>query len=620
MWKALFALPRALLLAAPLCLTATSLWAGSFLEMPDLTDLPELERDSLLLDMDIPPVRERDSDPEAGPRLNVKEFRVQGIVEFPKLGIYRSEIIERVEQIRFDFMNEDALLESGYTLDELASISDLIVEIEKDTGDRHVGPMEVQRLVFHIREQRRQRGVTLGMIETVADTITQYYRERGFILAKAYIPKQEVRDGVVTLTVLLGNLGEVNVHNNQRYSSSTVKRPFNAILDKPVTSHAVEERLFFVNDLPGLSAQAYFEPGSQVGDTAMGLYVLSERWYDANIRFDNHGSESSGEYRLYADLFIHNPLGIGDQVHLSFLNSFEPDNSTYGAFRYNLPLFSPRVRFSAGASTNQFELARGESDGISELKISGGSEVLDATLDFIVTRRRVRNTSIRLGYSEIKSKLKIGDVRERGLDDVVRNLDLIYQFDVLNEKRRVLHQGSIGVTLSDLVEGVEAGQEENPWIVPFNYTLLAFVKLPFVDAETRLVVRTSGQYSGESLSSINQFSLAGPRRARAYALNTFYADDGAHIGADWIFRAPGRLGNYIQPMVFTDYSYGVAHAIVEGAEEITAELSNIGVGARFNIGEGVRGSLTVAHPLTAKQGDRSLDDGVRVYMDVQYSF
>src|SRR5690625_5730289 len=112
-------------------------------------------------------------------------------------------------------MNEDALLESGYTLDELASISDLIVEIEKDTGDRHVGHMEVQRLVFHIREQRRQRGVTLGMIETVADPITQYYRERGFILAKAYIPKQEVRDGVGTLTVLLRNLGEVNVHNNR---------------------------------------------------------------------------------------------------------------------------------------------------------------------------------------------------------------------------------------------------------------------------------------------------------------------------------------------------------------------------------------------------------------------
>jgi hemolysin activation/secretion protein len=620
MWKAFFARRRAALLAAPLCLLVAPLWAGSFLQMPDITDLPELERDSLLLDMDIPAVRERSSDPEAGPRLNVKEFRVQGIVEFPELGILRSEIIEQVERIRFDFMNEDSLLESGYTLDELAAISDLIVEIEREAGDRHVGPMEVQRLVFHIREQRRQRGITLGMIEAVADTITQYYRERGFILAKAYIPKQQVRDGVVTLTVLLGDLGEVSVHNNRRYSQNTVRRPFNGLLDKPVTSHTIEERLFLVNDMPGLSAQAFFEPGAQVGDSAMAVYVLSERWYDANIRFDNHGSESSGEYRLYADLFLHNPTGIGDQIHLAFLNSFEPDNSTYGAFRYNTPLYFPRLRFSVGASTNQFELARGESEGINELEISGGSEVIDASLEYILTRRRVKNTSLRLGFSEIKSKVQFGDIRDRSLDDIVRNVDLRYQFDFLNERRRILHQGSVGVTLSEFVMGADAGQEENPWIIPFNYTMLTFVKIPFVDVETRLVVRTSGQYSGTSLSSINQFSLAGPRRARAYALNAFYADDGAHVGADWIFRAPGGLGDYFQPMLFADYSYGVAYESVEGADSAKAELSNVGVGGRFTIGPKVRGSLTVAHPLTAKQGDRSLDEGVQLYMDMQYSF
>ncbi|MCP4488283.1 MAG: ShlB/FhaC/HecB family hemolysin secretion/activation protein, partial [Gammaproteobacteria bacterium] len=50
-----------------------------------------------------------------------------------------------------------------------------------------------------------------GQIETVADRITQFYRQRGFHLAKAYIPKQEARDGVVTLALLLGSLGEVEV-------------------------------------------------------------------------------------------------------------------------------------------------------------------------------------------------------------------------------------------------------------------------------------------------------------------------------------------------------------------------------------------------------------------------
>ena len=200
---------------------------AGFLEMPDTSEVPEFERESLLLDMDIPALRDRDPNPEAGPRLNVKEFRVQGLIEYPELGITREKIIKQVEKIRFDMMEEGKQLDSGYTIDELKEVSDLIAEIEKETDGRHVGPVEVQKLVFLIREQRRQRGITLGMIEVVADTITRYYRERGFILAKAYIPKQHVRDGVVTITLMLGQLGEVEVKNNKRYSATLIKRVFN---------------------------------------------------------------------------------------------------------------------------------------------------------------------------------------------------------------------------------------------------------------------------------------------------------------------------------------------------------------------------------------------------------
>src|SRR6188474_93097 len=154
-----------------LCLLQSVAQAG-FLEMPDTSEVPEFERESLSLDMDIPALRDRDPNPEAGPRLNVKEFRVQGLIEYPELGITRAKIIEQVEKIRFDMMDEGKQLESGYTIDELKEVSDLIAEIEKETEGRHVSPVEVQKLVFLIREQRRSRGITLGMIEVVADTIT----------------------------------------------------------------------------------------------------------------------------------------------------------------------------------------------------------------------------------------------------------------------------------------------------------------------------------------------------------------------------------------------------------------------------------------------------------------
>ncbi|WP_051235346.1 ShlB/FhaC/HecB family hemolysin secretion/activation protein [Marinimicrobium agarilyticum] len=597
---------------------------GSFLEMPDTTEVPSYEEESLLLDMDVPGVRDRSPDPQAGPRLNVREFRVQGLVEYPELGITREAVMKKVEAIRFDMMAEDEMLESGYTLEELASLSDLIAEIEEETKERHVGPLEVQRVVFHVREQRRERGVTLGMIETVADTITQYYRERGFILAKAYIPKQRVRDGVVNLTVLMGDLGEVRVENNQRYRDRTIERLFDGILDKPVKAGLIEERLFFVNDLPGLRARGFFEPGLQVGDSRMIVNVTDERRLDANLRIDNHGSENSGEYRLYGDVYWHNPTGMGDQLQVGVLNSYDPDNSLYGMVRYRVPAYFPRLKFSMGASNNDFLVGSG-SDDINSLTIEGKSTVLDAGFDYHLLRTRLRNRSLHLNWAQIESEITF-DGQSSGDDSVVENVTVEYRFERLDEKRRLLHQGGISATASRLVEATqqEAELDQAPELLNLDYTLLAFWRLPFTEINTRVISRTSLQYSGTALSSVNQFSLSGPRKARGYALNAFFADDGVHTGIDWIFPGVGPLKDMVQPMLFADYGYGLAYSVLEDDDESEGEYSDVGLGFRINVGRAIRGSVSVAQPLSARntalEEGQEIEDDVRVYFDLQYSY
>ena len=85
-----------------LLLLVSNFSLAGFLEMPETEEVPTLEEETMLLDLDVPNVRERDPDPQGGPRLNVTEFRVQGVVEFPELGITREELIRRVEEIRFD--------------------------------------------------------------------------------------------------------------------------------------------------------------------------------------------------------------------------------------------------------------------------------------------------------------------------------------------------------------------------------------------------------------------------------------------------------------------------------------------------------------------------------------
>lgn len=615
---------------------------AGFLEMPDTSEVPEYERESLLLDLDIPALRDRDPNPEAGPRLNVKEFRVQGLVEYPEFGITRKEIIEQVEKIRFDMMDEGKLLDSGYTIDELKQVSDLMAQIEKETEGRHVEPVDVQKLVFLIREQRRQRGITLGMIETVADTITRYYRERGFILAKAYIPKQHVRDGVVTITLLLGQLGEVETNNNKIYSDRMVKRIFKSSLGKPVSNNVIEEKLYLVNDLPGVSASGYFEPGSQVGDTKLNINFNRERRLASNLRLDNHGSEATGEYRAYADFYWNNPLTIGDELQLGVLGSFKPENSVYGSARYSLPVYTPRTQFSMGVSSNDF-VTDDSTNLISDFEISGKSLVSDATLTYKISRSRINNQNISLGYSRINSQIEFGNLSNAGIDKTVNKIDLGYSFDMLNEKARVLHQGGIVLTYSEFVEGADEGQDLKAAIVSLDYSRLSFLRVPFTKKESKLILRSAVQYSEASLSEVLQFGLAGPTRARGYKINEFYADDAVYLGADWVFDGPQfggksiageRWEKLLQPFIFLDASYGINNAILEGEASTETHLVDAGVGIKLAFRDSFKGNLSFAFPIEAKNSalesldedtedasvDRTPGDGMKLYFDFQYSF
>lgn len=619
---------------------------AGILEMPDTTEVPEMERESLLKDLDIPSVRDRDPDPAVGPRLNITQFRVQGVVEYPELGITRESLNKLVEGIRFELMGEGEMLDSG-TLAEVSEISDLVAEIEEETKGDQVGPREVQRLVFLIREHRRRRGVTVGMIETVADTITRYYRERGFILAKTYIPEQRVRDGIVTLTLLLGDLGEVVVLNNKKYRESTIKSIFDPVLSQPVTAKAIEERLFFVNDMPGLSAQAYFEPGSQVGDTRLNINVVNERTFSGNARIDNHGSSSTGEYRLYTDGYWHNPAGIGDQLHIGVLGTFEPSNSLYGSIHYGLPLFNPRAKFTIGGSTNDFV-----SDSLTGITLTGTSVVYDATLNYILMRSRVKNYSAELRLSNVSSDIEeksgLLSLDEDELDDTVRNLDMVFNFDVLLESWRAMHQGGVRLTYGDFVKGRGVFQEENPLSFALNYSLIKFLKVPFTDANSRVQLKLAGQYSDAALPSTSQFALTGPTKMRAFDINQYNADVGAYVAAEWIFNGPGfldfnvageTLSDMVQPYVFWEGGYGDTK---DGGRLATkpnaasspeqpgswARMSDIGIGLRFSFRNSFRANFSYAHatsyendlgPIT-EENLQDLEDRRKFYFDMQYSF
>lgn len=621
------------LLVFGLCLSLES-WAG-FLEMPEITEMPDLERKSMLKDLSVPSVRDRDPDPEAGPRLNVEKFKLQGIVEYPELGITKADIEKLIEGIRSDLMEEFKVLPSGFTSSELEEVSDLLVEIEEETMDRHVTDLEVQKLVWLVREQRSKRGITLGTIETIADRITQFYRERGFILAKAYIPKQEVRDGVVTLTLLLGTLGEVEVHGNEMYDTDIISSVFDDDLTQPVTSDVIEENIYLVNDYPGLAVMGFFEPGSQVGDTRLNLNVRGEQRYYATIRIDNHGTDETGRQRLYGEVLVNNLLGAADQLHVGALRAFAPSNTTYWLLRYSFDLFNPRLRLAIGRTQNQFVVEQNNSEFLSQLNISGVTELTDAVLTYKLKRSRVENYNVGFAWEHILSDLQLGDIPDPGglLDDEVTHYKLLFNFDVLQESSRILHQGLVAYVSGSFDKGNDFGQDDTFDILISDYTLLTFLTIPYTDIDTRLILRSSVQLTESALSSISQIFLGGPTRARGYPVNQFSADSALYVGVDWIFNLPSwldfnftntkSLKDFTQPFVFADAAYGIKNAFKVDGKDSEATLYDLGIGFRIFYLSQLQGNLQFAYPISSSFTDEALatpSDNVRVVFDLQYGF
>jgi hemolysin activation/secretion protein len=327
---------------------------------------------------------------------------------------------------------------------------------------------------------------------------------------------------------------------------------------------------------------------------------------------------------------LHNPLKLGDQLELGILGTFAPQNATYGSLRYNIPVLSPRIKFSAGVSNNDFILDRND---LGDSPSEGKSQIADVSVKYQLKRGRVKNHAVGLKFSRVESEIDINSVDTNFLDNTLHNVEIFYDFDLLNDTKRILQQGNVTVISSEFIAGSTAGQKKNPLILIADYSRLSFLKIPLMTSESKLILRFSGQYSGTPLASSNQFSIAGPTRARGFSVNEFYADDAAFFGADLVFKGPSlndykfageSFSNLVQPYISADVSYGQTNSLTEVYDSINETLVDIGVGVKLNYKENVRGNLVFAFPVsasgTAFTDTKTPDKGVNVYFDFQIGF
>ncbi len=371
----------------------------------------------------------------------------------------------------------------------------------------------------------------------LAERVSRHYRQGGYLVARAYLPAQEVKDGMLDIAVLEGSLGQVSITHTAGLKDSALA-PLQALaLNTPVQAQSLERALLTLADLPGTSVQSTLRPGSTVGASDLLVEVNRTQAFQGSADLDNFGSRYTGEYRAGTSLYWNNPLDRGDQLSLRLQAS--NTRMHYARLGYQLPLGAYGTRVGAAVSHIDYRLGK---DFVS-LDADGRANTASLYLRQPLLRSPANNWYGQLQYDAKVLTDTVGSTStttEHRLRNVVLGINGDWQDALLgggsNSLSTSLTRGQLRLDADSLAQDAASAQSAGH----FNKLGYQLQRLQALRPGWSLALNLSGQVADKNLASAEKLSLGGSGGVRAYAQGEASGDAGwlASVALRWQ-PAPG---------------------------------------------------------------------------------
>lgn len=379
------------------------------------------------------------------------------------------------------------------------------------------------------------REIGFAELEEATARITRYYRERGYLVARAYLPQQEIRDGVVEIAVLEGRLGRLDLKNRSRVRDAVIERHFDALTGDVINEDRLERKLLLLSDLPGIGrAAAALRPGERVGESALALDLTQpDAAASASAELDNYGSHFTGEFRLSGELDFASPTGYGDQLTARVIKGLPGLDLVRLA--YQLPVGGDGLKVGAAYSALAYRLGK----EFAALGAHGRANAASATLSypFIRARSHNLNAQLALAHRTFEDRIdatmtdthKSTDVATLGVSGDLRDA---LGGGAINAGSLAYSSGRLDIETADARTIDEATLRSHGSFHKLNWNLLRAQRIA---QQWSVLLALSGQRASKNLDSSEKFTLGGPYGVRAFALGEASGDQGVLGNAELRF-------------------------------------------------------------------------------------
>ena len=395
------------------------------------------------------------------------------------------------------------------------------------------------------------KDLNFSELQLAVSLISKEYRSRG-LWAMAYLPEQELKNGMITINILEGKIGKLqfieegdtrkSLNLPQEEASKFILR--GQKIGEMLDVSALETSVKNLDNVPGITVAASLLAGMGPGETDIAISMSNTELVTGSIRMDNHGSNSAGAYRLSGSANFDGMFNLGDRVSISSLQS---EGINYSSLGFNFPVSYDGARAELSYSFLKYKLG----EQFRDIQAKGSAN--NYSLQIVKTLPKIANINLSTSFSLAHKKLLDQTSAGVSADKIVDLARIALKFDDgkpgqnVNFGNVTLTRGNLNLSgnNTDLAMDKQTANRHGD----FEKIEYSVGRLQRLSEKNYLNVAITGQVAFDNLDSSEKMSLGGPSGVRAYPTGEGMGDTAA------IFRTEFRhnFSNKWQGIIFYDH-------------------------------------------------------------------
>ena len=450
------------------------------------------------------------------------------------------------------------------------------------------------------------REATLADLRRLAAELTQWLRGHGYVTSRVYLPPQDVTEGIVTVQIFEGRIGEVRAEGGARWARpETLVRRMRSRAGAALDYRLLRGDLAMLNANLDREISAVLVPGKATGTTDLVLRVDERRPIHVGYLAHNAGTRTTGRFRQGFVAGHSNLTGHDDQLVIRTEVS-ERSRFVGTAASFLIPVGAGGRTFGFDASHAEVTLGR----QFQPLDIEGTATVLGMTWAEPLWRDERWELEWVTGFDGKRIRSK--ETRSvRGKDDlrVLRLGPSLLERDAFG---RSILTTELGIGFSRFLGGsrkVDAAASRAQTGGQFVRLTVSGGRLQRVWGRLQVLLRGTWQWTDDRLPPAETLQIGGAETVRGYPQAEFLGDYGYVGSVELRIPVPVPIGlppRAASPLTFVGFvdTGGAFLRKPLQTEEARRRLTGVGVGLRWALSQHMAASVDLGLPV----GDTSSDE------------